>query len=91
MRTVLSARCSVFRVRCSFIGEALHFYGAAHLCLSDTELSATERLIDKGAVYLSEVHFLGARCCFTGEAHSFISEVYRRGAPFLRGCASLSQ
>ena len=86
-RTILSARCSVFKVRCSFIGEALRFYGAAHLCLSDTELSATECLVDK-TVQLSEAHFLGARCCFTGEAQIFISD---RGAPFLGSAAVLQE
>ena len=59
-RTVLSARCSVFRVRCSFMGEALRFVGAAHLCLSDSELSGRERLDDKTVQLTYRKHiFLG--------------------------------
>ena len=51
---------TVFRVRCSFIGEALRFYGAAHLCLCDSELSAREHLDDKTVQLTYRKHiFLG--------------------------------
>ena len=89
--TVLSARCSVFRVRCSFIGEVLRFYRGAQLCLSDTELSATECLVDKTVQLTYRKHILlgrspvlqarrtvlSARCSVFRVRCSFTGEVLR--------------